>query len=215
VFTGLFVACANDGTTDAPVTETTGLNGEPGSPGATGTPGTPGSPGANGVAGPQGPAGEAGAPGTIDYSTVIRNGTTVQAGASFNISGDGTAGGVMTANRFAPQYDSGWFAVSSITTEIVRPHGLGKTPSHLTLFQCGAVNGGECATRTVISGTTGYHDGSSSINPVTITADVNNLYIGITSSWWVWGYWTPAGFGCAGDADGSCFTGFYRVVAYR
>jgi hypothetical protein len=206
-----------------------GMQGTMGTPGTPGTPGSAGAPGPAGDAGPAGaagPAGDAGPPGpagTVDYARAIANGTTQQPNASFNISGSGVVGttlsvvGDATAARFVPQYDSGWFAVASgANNEIAKPHGLGGAPSHILLQQCGALAGGACVTRVVLAGTRGHQDGSSFVNPMDVTADANNIYIGVLGAWWVWGYWTPAsGFVCTGDADNDCFTGYYRVLAWR
>ena len=126
------------------------------------------------------------------------------------------AGNVKAQGGVAPNYDSGWVAVSANThKEVTLAHGLASVPSNLMLLQCGAVADGNCTTRTVMAGTRGYPYGSAVINPVTITADATRVYIGITVAC-VWGYWSPtSGLIWTGDADGHCTTGYYRVLAWK
>ena len=148
------------------------------------------------------------------FSVVINDdyraagGTSTGAGASLSVEG------TVTAARFVAQYDSGWVPVSS-NANYTWAHGLGAPPSYLMLQGCGAVSGGACTTRVVMSGPSGFNDGNSCINPVNISADSTNLYIATTSCS-VWGYWASGvGWQYTGDADGSGTTGFYRVLAYR
>ena len=202
-----------------------GAAGAPGFAGPTGPAGAAGAPGSAGPIGPvggleatgaMGPAGDAGPPGTIDYTKVIANGTAPQASASFNVSGSGVVGGTLSAQRFVPQYDSGWFAVSSTDGEIAKAHALGAVPSHVVLEQCGAVTSGACTTRVVLAGAAGHQDSATDINPLMITMDATNVFLEMTPTWWAWSYWTPGpGWTCAGDADSNCNTAFYRVLAWR
>ena len=119
-----------------------------------------------------------------------------------------------------PDYDSGWFAVDSNTVhEVPQIHSLNKIPSQIMLMECGAVSNNECTTKVVFGGTGGYQDGINFINPITITADKTNIYLGITNAWWVWGYWSPSiggtMWGCPGATDSSCKAGFYRILAWK
>jgi hypothetical protein len=107
-------------------------------------------------------------------------------------------------------------------------HGLGSLPSQFTLQQCGALSPtpaiqptvnspsfGSCTTRVVL-GTGGYQDAGATVNPSQISVTSTNFLIPIVNTWWVWGYWTNAtGWGCVGDSDASCFTGYYRILAWR
>jgi hypothetical protein len=115
-----------------------------------------------------------------------------------------------------PDYDSGWFAVNSqpAPSEIVLNTGFALPPSRFMLQQCGQLSAnGSCSTRIVIAGTTGYHDGGANINPLTITFDTPNIYIGMTNQLWAFNYWTPAqGWNCK---TANCFTAFYRVIAWH
>ena len=62
----------------------------------------------------------------------------------------------------------------------------------------------------------GYHDGSANVNPVSITVSTADFLVPVYNTWWVWAYWTNAsGWGCPGDADVNCFTGYYRIRAWR
>jgi Collagen triple helix repeat (20 copies)/IPT/TIG domain len=281
-----------------------GTKGDTGATGAAGAQGTQGPPGPPGPPGPQGPQG---LPGTFDPSKVIANGTSVQPNASFNVSGNGVVGGLLTAGNvsagnaifsgplsanggittgslsaansnftngtfngtlsvpgtlavqgttnanivnannvvsttgnfstlgtsgkvaahggLAPDYDSGWFHVKSdpsaatpprnASGEIVLPHDP-FIPSRLMILQCGALDAAQanCTTRVVISGTTGYHDSGSDINPLTVTSDAagTSIFIAMQANWWAWGYYLPiGGWQCAGD----CFSAYYRVQAWR
>ncbi len=118
--------------------------------------------------------------------------------------------------RLLPDYQSAWKEVSSASAnEVTFEHGLGSIPSHVQILQCGAVDGDTCLTRVVMAGTRGYQDGTSLINPVTVTADNTQIYVALTT-WWVWGYWTPAkGFDCPGGVNKNCRIGYYRVLAWR
>jgi hypothetical protein len=104
------------------------------------------------------------------------------------------------------------------TTTVVIWHNLGFIPSQLMIQGCGAlnVNGGACTTPVTLLGTTGYHDSGSTVNPNIVYSDPNKIYLGIVSSWWIWGYWNGTAWGCMGDAlDPNCFAGYYRVLAWR
>ncbi len=125
--------------------------------------------------------------------------------------------------RLLPDYDSGWSGVDSSISphEVGFAHGLNSIPSHVQILQCGAVHKGVdpevCHTRVVMAGTRGYQDGSSMINPVTVTADAAWIYVALTN-WAAWGYWIPGqGWRCPepDDFDKNCATGFYRVLAWR
>jgi hypothetical protein len=196
-----------------------GADGAQGLAGPAGPQGPIGADGPIGPTGPVGPQGAMGPPGIVDYNLAIANSTQVQSNANFNISGNGTIGGTLSAGRIMPEYDSGWFYVSAIAgnAEIVKTHALGVVPSIFVLEQCGALDAANnCVTRVVIAGTTGYHDSGSSVNPIAITATPTDFYIPIAQNYWVWGYWTPTtNWGCPGDADGNCYTGYYRILAWR
>ena len=135
-------------------------------------------------------------------------GTSTAAGASLSVEGP------VMAQRFAPQWDSGWVAVSS-NSNYTWAHGLGSVPSFVMLQTCGAVSGGNCTTRVALSGPSGFNDGISCINPITMNSDATNVYIS-TSNCSVWGYWVAgSGWTYTGDADNNTTTGFYRVLAWR
>jgi len=122
-----------------------------------------------------------------------------------------------------PTYDSGWFQVKSDPSlhvpprnsggEIVLNHNMGFIPARLMLQQCGNMVNGNCATRVVIAGTTGYHDSGADINPHQTNADPNNIYIEMVPNWWAWGFYTPATGVTCPVID--CFTAYYRVMAWR
>jgi Collagen triple helix repeat (20 copies)/IPT/TIG domain len=283
-----------------------GAQGAKGDTGATGPGGAQGPQGPQGAQGPQGPQGPQGAPGVVDPSRFIVNGTIPQPGASFNVGGNGTVGGMLTAGSvsagnaifngllnasggittgslsaansnftngtfngtlsvpgtlsvlgttnanivnannvasananitaltaeritshggLAPNYDSGWFLVKSnpalatpprnAAGEIVLPHDP-FIPSRLMILQCGALDAAQanCTTRVVISGTTGYHDSGTDINPLTVSSDAagTSIFVAMQPNWWAWGYYLPnGGWQCAGD----CFSAYYRVQAWR
>jgi hypothetical protein len=129
-------------------------------------------------------------------------------------SGTTVTGNLAVSGQATPNYDSGWVYLTNASGDVPFAHGFGFTPSRVTLWQCGAIAGDACLTRTVMEGH--YYDGGAQLNPVRITADTWYVYVTITTSWWLWGYWTPArGWNCDGDADGSCYTGYYRVKAWR
>jgi hypothetical protein len=74
-----------------------GLSGPIGPQGLAGPQGAAGATGAQGPAGPTGPQGPQGPPGVPATGTYIQNGNVQQTGASFNIDGNGTLGGTLTA----------------------------------------------------------------------------------------------------------------------
>jgi len=210
-----------------------GVKGDTGATGGSGPQGVKGDTGATGGSGPQGVKGDTGAtgaqgpqgdPGVFDPTKGIANQTTRQLGANFNVTGDGTVGGTFTAYVIKPNYDSGWFLVKSDPHSDI-PHRSANgdihllkdfpgAPSRLMIHQCGALDvNGECTTRIVIAGTAGYHDGSATINPVSVTSDFFHIYLSTVGSWWAWGYWNAlTGWGCEGH---DCFTAYYRVMAWR
>jgi hypothetical protein len=135
------------------------------------------------------------------------------------------SGKVAAHGGLAPDYDSGWFHVKSdpsaatpprnASGEIVLPHDP-FIPSRLMILQCGALDAAQanCVTRVVISGTTGYHDSGTSINPGSVTSDAagTTLFIATVWNWWAWGYFVPnTGWQCGAD----CFSAYYRVQAWR
>jgi len=98
--------------------------------------------------------------------------------------------------------------------EIELVHDMSAPPSQLMLLQCGAVSGVDCLTRVVVAGTRGYQDGLTFVNPISVTSDGTNIFIGMFAGWWAWGYWTPAtNWQCEGRGD--CRTAWYRVLAWR
>ncbi len=155
---------------------------------------------------------------TVQSSTTLQlqpNAQPTQVGGTLAVTGE------TTASRFRPQYDSGWFLVTNTSGDITKNHGLGALPASYMLQQCGGtpVNvfgnfdpfNGKCPTRVLMT-VSGYHDGTQ-VNPETISVDETNFLIPILSSWWVYNYWTNAkGWNCP-VAD--CFTGYYRLQAWR
>ncbi|HXF78535.1 MAG TPA: IPT/TIG domain-containing protein, partial [Usitatibacter sp.] len=170
--------------------------------------------------------------GSLQSGGITTNGSNATANGGLTVAGDlgvaGSAsvgGGLALQGALGPNYDSGWFAVNADPTahtpprngngEIELATGLAGVPTRLMILQCGQLlPTGDCATRTVISGTTGYHDSGSDINPLTVSFGPGSLYLGIAPNWWVWGYWSlGAGWSCPGSP--SCFQGFWRVMAWR
>ncbi len=117
-----------------------------------------------------------------------------------------------------PNYDSGWFAVTS-GNDYTKAHGLGVVPKQFMLWQCDGISGNTCLSRVVLAGTRGYQDGTSAINPVTVSADTSNIYIGLYSAWAAWGYWSNSAPGnkwvVTSNVDSNAYTAYYRVFAWK
>lgn len=167
-----------------------GQTGLKGDAGAPGAPGAPGTPGAQGDPGAAGPMGIMGPPGP-----------------------PGPPGGS------APDYDSGWFSVSSFTDqEYATYYGGGYIPSRIMLMQCGDASLpplGTCSTRVVMAGTRGENNTGISLNPtsITISPDGNLFYVDMVGGWFSWNYWAPGkGWNCV---TGNCFSATYRVLLWR
>jgi hypothetical protein len=172
-----------------------------------------------GLQGPVGPAGPAGPPGIFSgtfVGPVTFDGPVSVIGAT----------GDVTANSFKPQFDSGWFYVTNTSGDIVVPNTLNAFPSHFTLLSCGnlGVPGlmptvlnpsfNNCVTR-VVTNTVGYWDGGG-MNPDPITTTRSDFLIPMISNRWAWGYWSnSAGWACPSDDDNICYTGYYRILAWR
>jgi hypothetical protein len=63
--------------------------------------------------------------------------------------------------------------------------------------------------RIVITGTTGYHDGGVSINPISVATDLNTIFVSTNFGIWSFGYYTSnTGWGCE---SGNCFAGMWSV----
>ncbi len=133
-------------------------------------------------------------------------------------------GDITLSGRLRPFYDSGWrFVTSGDTVQFLMGGILTSAykPSLIQLLQCGAISGDDCVTEMVISGTHGYQDGGSAVNPVRIVSGPTNsaaasrITVYTYSGWWAWGYWTPLVWHCPGDADGNCFTAYYRLLVWR
>ena len=198
---------------------TAGTNGTPGARGDTGATGAQGPKGDTGATGAQGPKGDTGATGAQgpkgDTGATGGQGPKGDTGATGATGAQGPPGVQGPAGGSAPDYDSGWFTVNQSSGEITLTTGLGSVPSQLMLHQCGQLNAnGQCATRTVIAGTTGYHDTGATINPLgPATSDGTNIYLSVTSGLWVYNYWTPTkGWNCPTT---NCFAGFWRVMAWK
>lgn len=214
-----------------------GPKGDKGETGGLGPEGPKGDKGDTGGVGPQGN------PGVVDYTRAIANQSSVQAGANFNIGGSGfiqgnaSVGGTVHAGALEPNFDSGWFLMHSypgvrfsaphgIATvwaehnadgEIELHHGLNAVPTRVMIQQCGVnrtgSGGSPCMGRIVIAGTGGYHDRDNNVNPVSVTADAQRVYISTVHNWWAWGYWKPGiNWQCE---NRECLEAFYRVLLWR
>ncbi len=151
------------------------------------------------------------------------NQAATQVGGPLSVGGALSVTGDASANRFRPNYDSGWFFVTNNSGDITRNHGLGALPSFYVLQQCGGLPTnpatgafdaflGKCPTR-VLMGQGGYHDSGTQVNPVTVSVDDTSFVVGMLSSWWAWNYWTNAkGWNCP-VAD--CFSAYYRLLGWR
>ncbi|MBL8933815.1 MAG: hypothetical protein JNM69_04630 [Archangium sp.] len=142
------------------------------------------------------------------------SGTTSITGAT-NITGaTGITGNLTVSGRVAPNYDSGWQAVT-IGNNYTFAHNFNATPSQIQLLACGAISGNACTTRVVLA-TSGFNDGSSCINPINTMTDLNTITVALTPGCNAWGYYLAGtGFQYVGDADGNLGTAFYRVLAWR
>jgi hypothetical protein len=130
-------------------------------------------------------------------------------------SGNWVCGTDISGGGSAPNYDSGWVYIPSVSQEHTFNHALGVVPSNIMLLTCGALSGSTCTTRVVMSSLSGHNDGATNKNPISVTSDNNNIYIATASSWQVFYYWIPASWVCTGDADGNCATGYYKVLAWN
>ena len=133
------------------------------------------------------------------------------------------------ANTVAANFDSGWFYVTDLSGDITVPHSLGTVPSHFLLQQCGALSPtpapqpsvgspsfGSCTTRVSVAVQSGYGDGGTFVNPHRITMSGTDFLVPMVPGFWAWAYLTIAGgWACPGDFDGNCFTGYYRILAWR
>jgi hypothetical protein len=151
--------------------------------------------------------------------------------------GDLTVNGSVKVN---PDFDSGWFFVTDGSGNVQVTHALGKVPSHFVVQQCGALKGYstppnplptvaaplknvDCQTRVVVTSTAGYKEPSQSgfgrpsgVNPGGISVSDTDIWIPLGPGWWVWGYPVyGVGWECTGDDDNNCFTGYYRILAWR
>ena len=157
--------------------------------------------------------------GTTNLAGATVNGTTALGATTItgttSVTGATTITGNLTVTgRVAPNFDSGWFGVTSGNSYPVA-HGLGAVPSQVQVMECGAVSNGACTTR-VVYANSGFNDNSSCLNPINTFSDGTNITVALTSACNAWGYWLPVGgFQYAGDADGNMTTAFYRVLAWR
>jgi len=215
-----------------------GDTGAKGDKGDTGAKGDKGDTGDTGPAGPQGPAGTFDPTQVIGNQTTQQSpanfnisGSGVIGGA-LNVHGStrlenvdvayinvrGSADFVDLGGQLRPDYDSSWFFVKSDGSAPLR-NNKGEivlhtffTPMRLVIQQCGSVALQQCLTRTVIAGTTGYHDGPMSINPISVTSDGSFTYISTMAGLWAWGYFSSGVWQCEGL---NCFEAWYRVIAWR
>jgi len=129
-----------------------------------------------------------------------------------------------SSSSSSPDYDSGWVYVTKSDGVKSFTHELGDRPKNIVLVECGTVNSdNQCSSKEVYIGT-GYHDqGYGYVNPVSIVTDSTSIYVYLTPAAWVWGWWvdkavSPAGYygwRCDGDADNNCYTGYYRIYAWK
>jgi hypothetical protein len=103
---------------------------------------------------------------------------------------------------------------SDLATYIVY-HNLGFIPSQIMFQACGALRAdGSCATNVVFAGTTGFHNGSATMNPQTTysTPDGNKIQFYVSGEY-IYAYGNNTGFHCSPNTN--CYTGYYRVLAWR
>jgi hypothetical protein len=149
---------------------------------------------------------------TVNGSAAL--GPTTITGATSITGATGITGNLTVSGRVAPNYDSGWVAVTT-GHNYTFAHTFGATPSQIQLLACGAISGTSCTTRVVLA-TAGFNDGSACLNPVNTMTDNNTITVALTSACNAWGYYLAgSGFQYAGDADGNLATAFYRVLAWR
>ena len=175
--------------------------GPTGSPGATGATGPQGAQGTTGATGPQGPIGVTGpqgpqgAPGDLVPNSpyYIQNGTTLQTGASFNIDGTGTVGGILQGSSVNATNTTTNQAFSIAGTAFL---GIG-SPSDQNLFIGSGAGNNNVAGSGIANLFSGYGAGQSN------TTGSNNVYSGFNS-----GYTNTTG---AGNVFVGYVSGFYNT----
>jgi hypothetical protein len=174
--------------------------------------------------------GSVSANGVTTPSVTGTGGTNVTVSPGLTVQGPAQVNGTASAQKFAAQYDSGWFAVSNSSGDYVLTHNLGQVPSQVTLLQCGVISsyflGGfnkftsTCDTPVVVTHGVGYHDSGTQVNPLATLWNGSTATITFLSDWWVWNYWNNAkGWSCQYPSGipftPNCFNGFYRLLAWR
>jgi hypothetical protein len=172
----------------------TGPQGTQGTQGPIGQTGPQGADGPQGPTGPSGPQGPQGIPGNLNPNSpfYIDNGTTLQTGASFNIDGTGTVGGVLQGSAINATNTTTNQAFSIAGTAFL---GIG-SPADQNVFIGSGAGSSNLAGSGVGNLFSGFGAGQSN------TTGSNNVFSGLNS-----GYTNTAG-------TGNVFTG-YRSGYYN
>jgi hypothetical protein len=143
--------------------------------------------------------------------------------------GDGNFAGKLSASSTPPNYDSKWRAITETDADIAFTHNFGQIAARFTLLICGNATGtsatsldnttNACTTRVITTSAGGYQDASNAVNPLTVTQDVNNIYVAVYGGWLLYDYWAPGrGWACPTSGTGSvndCNHAYYRVLAWK